>query len=304
MSSDKVLQPIIIKKVKKKGHAAHGGAWKIAYADFVTAMMAFFLLMWLLGSINEGDKKGIEDYFNTPMKLALGGGPSSGATHSIITGGGQNLAATQKTPGSAPDTRRVYKDGEVTAEAAKREAQKLAELSKKIRAKIDTSSTLIQFKSQIRLEVTPDGLLIQIVDDQNRPMFNSGSATIQPHMTGILQEIGSALQDVDNKISVEGHTDATTYGASESHYSNWELSSDRANASRRALAAGGMPSEKLARVVGLGSSDPMDRENPTNPLNRRISVLIMTKDAQERMMTRVPHPETAASPVATPEAAL
>jgi chemotaxis protein MotB len=283
----KKLQPIIIKRVKKGGHATHGGAWKIAYADFVTAMMAFFLLMWLLGSTSEGDKKGISDYFQSPLKVAMQGGSGAGASNSVINGGGNDLtqSAGQSRRGDGADKSAKKMSGDKNkVETAMRDAKRLAALSAKIAGVISNNPKLSEFSSQIRLEITPDGLQIQIVDDQRRPMFDSGSAVVKPYMRDILREIGIALTDVENKISLDGHTDRTSYGNAARGYSNWELSADRANATRRELAAAGMPEEKLARVVGMASSLPLEPDNPLSPSNRRISILVMTKDAEERLL--------------------
>ncbi len=283
----KKLQPIIIKRVKKGGHAAHGGAWKIAYADFVTAMMAFFLLMWLLGSTSEGDKKGISDYFQSPLKVAMQGGSGAGASSSVINGGGSDLtqATGQAKRGEGADRKaKRLATEQAKAEAAKTDARKLAALSAKIAAAISSKPKMAEFASQIRLEITPDGLQIQIVDDQKRPMFDSGSAVLKTYMRDILREIGNALLDVDNKISLDGHTDRSAYGNADRGYSNWELSADRANASRRELANAGMPEDKLARVVGMASSLLLDPADPLGPSNRRISILVMTKEAEERLL--------------------
>ena len=283
----KKLQPIIIKRIKKGGHAVHGGAWKIAYADFVTAMMAFFLLMWLLGSTSEGDKKGLSDYFNAPLKVALQGGSGAGASNSILSGGGKDLTrSTGQTPsGEGEDPIRRKMAAEIMrAEVAKQDAKKMEALSAKISAVISNSPKLAEFQSQIRLETTPDGLQIQIVDDQSRPMFDTGSALVKPYMRDILREIGTALNGVENKISLDGHTDRSPYGNGDRGYSNWELSADRANASRRKLVAPGMPDEKLARVTGLASSNLLDQQNPFAPINRRISIIVMTREAEERLM--------------------
>ena len=283
----KKLQPIIIKRIKKGGHAVHGGAWKIAYADFVTAMMAFFLLMWLLGSTSEGDKKGLSDYFNAPLKVALQGGSGAGASNSILSGGGKDLTrSTGQSPagqGEDPIRRKMAADI-MRAEVAKQDAKKMEALSAKISTVISNSPKLADFQSQIRLETTPDGLQIQIVDDQSRPMFDTGSALVKPYMRDILREIGAALNGVDNKISLDGHTDRSPYGNGDRGYSNWELSADRANASRRELVASGMPDEKLARVTGLASSNLLDQQNPLSPINRRISIIVMTREAEERLM--------------------
>ena len=300
MATDaKKLQPIIVKKVKKGGHAVHGGAWKIAYADFVTAMMAFFLLMWLLGSTSEGDKKGLSDYFTAPLKVSMMGGSGAGASNSILPGGGADL--TQKSgqsprgSGNDPIKKKAASDA-MKAEMAKQDAKKLAALSAKISALISSNAKLAEFSSQIRLDTTPDGLQIQIVDDQKRPMFDSGSAVVKSYMRDILREIGAALNGVENKISLDGHTDRSPYSNADRGYSNWELSSDRANASRRELVAAGMPDDKLARVVGLASSILLDSVNPLSPANRRISIIVMTREAEERLMGtgRTPSPDPAA----------
>ena len=298
----KKLQPIIIKRVKKGGHAVHGGAWKIAYADFVTAMMAFFLLMWLLGSTSEGDKKGLSDYFQSPMKVAMQGGSGAGASASVINGGGNDLtqSAGQSKRGEGADRKAKR---QAKAEAAKRDAKMLAALSAKIAATISSKPKLAEFASQIRLEITPDGLQIQIVDDQKRPMFDSGSATLKPYMREILREIGSALLDVENKISLDGHTDRSAYGNADRGYSNWELSADRANATRRELASAGMPEDKLARVVGMASSLLLEPDDPLSPSNRRISILVMTKDAEERLLGGQRVPVDLETDVETPVAA-
>ncbi|MEY4882618.1 MAG: hypothetical protein RIS34_472 [Pseudomonadota bacterium] len=283
----KKLQPIIIKRIKKAGHAVHGGAWKIAYADFVTAMMAFFLLMWLLGSTSEGDKKGLSDYFNAPLKVAMQGGSGAGASNSILSGGGHDLTQTTgqsaRGEGNDPIQKKMAAEA-MRAEIAKQDVKKIESLRAKINTVITNNPKLAEFKSQIRLETTPDGLQIQIVDDQNRPMFDSGSALVKPYMREILREIGAALNDVENKISLDGHTDRAPYGNGERGYSNWELSVDRANASRRELVASGMPDAKLARVTGLGSSSLLDHENPLGAINRRISIIVMTHEAEERLL--------------------
>ena len=288
MATDaKKLQPIIVKKVKKNGHSAHGGAWKIAYADFVTAMMAFFLLMWLLGSTSEGDKKGLSDYFSAPLKVAMTGGSGAGASNSILNGGGADLSkvAGQSQTGDTNDPIKRRKQAEVQrAEQAKQDAKKMASLSAKISAVISNSPKLSQYSSQIRLENTPDGLQIQIVDDQKRPMFDIGSAIVKPYMRDILFEIGAALSEVDNKISLDGHTDQAPYGRGERGYSNWELSADRANASRRELIAAGLPEDKVARVMGLASSVLLEPDDPLSPINRRISIIVLTREAEERLL--------------------
>jgi len=285
MADGKKLQPIIIKRIKKGGHSAHGGAWKIAYADFVTAMMAFFLLMWLLGSTAKGELDGIASYFNAPFKVALMGGDGSGNSDSILPGGGRDLskAAGQVDGGDAERAEKPAGAQMARAELARKEAMRIDALQRKINELIANNPALQEFGSQIRMEQTGDGLQIQIVDDQNRPMFDSGSALVKPYMRDILREIGAAIATVENRITLSGHTDATPYGSGDRGYSNWELSSDRANASRRELVLGGLPDEKLGRVEGLASSRLLDPADPGAALNRRISILVMTREAEERM---------------------
>lgn len=284
--AEKKLQPIIIKRVKKNAHAVHGGAWKIAYADFMTAMMAFFLLMWLLGSTAQGELQGLADYFNTPLKVAMAGGDGAGNSASIINGGGTDLtkAHGQTRKSEAERNRQKMSPDQARAAVAKQDEIRIKALQSKIDAIITNTPRLNEFRSQIRIDLTPDGLQIQIVDDQNRPMFDSGSAVVKPYMRDILRDIGAALVEVENRISLAGHTDSAVYGKGDRGYSNWELSADRANASRRELVAAGMPDSKLSRVVGLAASDLLEPDNPRAPANRRITITILTREAEERLL--------------------
>jgi len=286
----KKLQPIIIKRIKKSGHVAHGGAWKIAYADFVTAMMAFFLLMWLLGSTTDGDKKGIADYFQSPLKIAMAGGSGSGDSNSVLKGGGESLTSTvgQVKKGDVEAQRNTINLHKLKAEQVRAEVARLEDLKQQIQQKIASNDSLKNLSSQIRLDMTRDGLRIQIVDDQNRPMFDSGSAVIKPYMRDLLRAIGSVLMDVPNRLTLEGHTDAQPFPGGDRGYSNWELSADRANASRRELIAGGLSDDRVLRVQGLASSQPFDDKDPTAPTNRRISIIVMNRDAEDRMFRTNP----------------
>ncbi|HEX5313002.1 flagellar motor protein MotB [Aquabacterium sp.] len=281
----KKVQPIIIKRIKKGGHAAHGGAWKIAYADFVTAMMAFFLLMWLLGSTTEGDRKGIADYFNSPLKVAMFGGAGSGDATSLIKGGGTNLSesAGQVKKGASEQAEVKARRKAIQAAQAAAEAARLKVVKEKVEEVIANDTRLAQYKSQIRLDLTAEGLRIQIVDDQNRPMFASGDAEVQGYMRDLLRAIGAVLEVVPNRLTIEGHTDAKPFSAGERGYSNWELSADRANASRRELIAGGLSGDKVLRVQGLAASMLYEKDDPMSPLNRRISIIVMNRAAEDRM---------------------
>jgi chemotaxis protein MotB len=287
----KKLQPIIVKKIKKGGHGHHGGAWKIAYADFVTAMMAFFLLMWLLGSTTEGDKKGIADYFSSPLKVALlSSGSGAGDASHVVKGGGQDLTRTtgQVKRGDLDAKRDTVNLHALKQEQVRAEIARLEDLKRKVENKIAASERLASMASQIKLDMTRDGLRIQIVDEQNRPMFASGSAVVQPYMRELLKEIGQVLSDVPNRLTLEGHTDAQPFAGGDRGYSNWELSSDRANASRRELVAGGLADDRVLRVQGLASSNPIDTADPKAPANRRISVIVMNRDAEDRMFRTAP----------------
>ncbi|MBK7665270.1 MAG: flagellar motor protein MotB [Sterolibacteriaceae bacterium] len=293
--SDDTQQPIIVKRIKKGGGGHHGGAWKIAYADFVTAMMAFFLLMWLLGSTAKGDLKGIADYFNTPLKVALMGGSGSGDSSSVLQGGGTDLTRStgQVRQGEIDSKKRTInlqalqaeKEGKMArAEAEAKERAKLSELKGQIEALVEANPSLRPFKNQLLLDITSEGLRIQIVDEKNRPMFDSASAELKPYTRDILHEIGRVLNQVENRLSLSGHTDATQYAGGDRGFSNWELSASRANASRRELIAGGMDEKKVVRVVGLASSILFDKQDPTNPINRRISIIVMNKRTEEALM--------------------
>jgi chemotaxis protein MotB len=283
----KKLQPIIIKRVKKGGHAAHGGAWKIAYADFVTAMMAFFLLMWLLGSTTEGDKKGIADYFASPLKIALlSAGSGAGDSSHVVKGGGQDLTRTtgQVKRGEVESERATINLRVLKAEQIRAEIARLEDLKNKVERKIGESPGLAGMRNQILLDMTTDGLRIQIVDEAGRPMFASGGAEVAPAMRELLRELGALLATVPNRLTLEGHTDALPFPGGERGYSNWELSADRANASRRELLQGGLPDEQVLRVQGLASSVLFAPSDPRSPANRRISLIVMSREAEERAL--------------------
>lgn len=276
-------RPIIIKRIKRKSADQHGGQWKIAYADFVTAMMAFFLLMWLLGSTTKGELEGIADYFKTPLKVALSGGSGAGDASHVIQGGGKDLTRSegQRKRGDLPERKKTVNIKAAEAELARIEMLRLRQVKAKLEQVIDSSPELKKFRRQLLVDLTKEGLRIQIVDEKNRPMFANGSAELQPYMRDILRSIGRTLNGLDNKITLSGHTDATPYQSGEKGYSNWELSADRANASRRELTAGGMEEGKILRVLGLSSAVLFDRSDPFNPINRRISIIVMTKKAEE-----------------------
>jgi len=284
--SDDSQQPIVVKRIKKSAGGHHGGAWKIAYADFVTAMMAFFLLMWLLGSTAKGDLQGIAEYFSTPLKVAMQGGSGSGDASSVIKGGGKDLTRTsgQVKQGEVKAEKKTINLQALKAEQERLERVKLGELKEKIEKSIEENPGLRQYKNQLILEVTAEGLRIQIVDEKNRPMFDLSSAEVKPYMREILREIGKALNDVDNRISLSGHTDAKPFVTGDRGIGNWELSASRANASRRELIAGGMAEAKVLRVLGQASTVLFDPKDPYNPSNRRIGILVLNKKTEEAIL--------------------
>lgn len=284
--ADKKIQPIIVKKIKKGGHGHHGGAWKIAYADFVTAMMAFFLLMWLLGSTAKGDLNGISDVFNTPLKVAMMGGSGAGDSSSVIKGGGQDLtrsAGNVKRGDVRPDD--TTKNPHAMANDNKRlEGERLKSLKQKVELRLDNSPKLKELKDQIRIDMIPEGLRIQIVDDQKRPMFDTASAVVQEYMRDLLRSIGEVLNEVQNPVSLSGHTDSRPFSTRQRSYSNWELSAERANASRRELIVGGLDESKVIRVVGMASALPLDKKDPRASINRRIAIVVLTDEASRAIL--------------------
>ncbi len=284
--SDDTQQPIVVKKIKKGGGGHHGGAWKIAYADFVTAMMAFFMLMWLLGSTTQADLQGIAEFFQNPLKVAMPGGEGSGDSSSVIKGGGKDLTATvgQVKAGDIEAPRKTVNLQKLKAEYERMERQRLEGLKADLENMIDANPTLKQFKNQLLLDLTSEGLRIQIVDEKNRPMFDSASSEVKPYTRVILREIGKLLNKVENRVSLSGHTDAQPFAGGNRDFSNWELSTNRANSSRRELIAGGMIDNKVMRVVGLASTVLYDKQDPYNPINRRISIVIMNKKTEEAIL--------------------
>jgi chemotaxis protein MotB len=293
MNKDKG-RAIVVKRVapSKKGH--HGGAWKLAYADFMTAMMAFFLLMWLLSAATPVQLKGIADYFNQPLKAALMGGDRSADAQSIVNGGGRDISTdengvTRRTDGTTKLASHSSQDDDSSNDPKKGEQERLEQvrlhdLQIKLMAAIQANPVLRQYKQQIRIDSTLTGLRIEIVDTQKRPMFATASDDVEPYMRDILRAIGNTLNDVPNRIVVQGHTDAVPYAGGEKGYSNWELSADRANASRRELVAGGMDESKVLRVLGLASTQNLDKADPLDPENRRISIIVLNKHSEEALM--------------------
>ncbi|KNX76217.1 flagellar motor protein MotB [Pseudomonas sp. 250J] len=294
-------QPIIVKRVKRFGDGHHGGAWKIAFADFATAMMAFFLVLWLLSTATPEQKIAIAGYFKDPIGFSESGTPY------IIDLGGSPQLAPEKTINPevksepTPDTSLQLDKDKVETMAEQVERERLELLLQELQNKVEENPQLQKFKDQILFEITQDGLRIQIMDAENRPMFDLGSARLQPYFEDILLAMADTIKAVPNKISISGHTDAKPYSGT-GDFGNWELSANRANAARRALVAGGYPDEQVARVVGYASSSLFDRANPFNPVNRRIDIIVLTKKAQRDIEGEQGAPEATPPATATPPA--
>ncbi|MEO7775777.1 MAG: flagellar motor protein MotB [Steroidobacteraceae bacterium] len=308
------VRPIIIKRKKIVAGRHHGGAWKVAYADFVTAMMAFFLVMWLVTAVSKEQRAALFDYFHNPsmqpgksVKPAPGQlGPGGASTSPIDLGGGLDAPKSNKAPNNglgqpvAPPNLEKMLQEEVQI---REEKQNLETLMDELKEAIGKSQALEPFKDQLLLDITPEGLRIQIVDKQNRPMFDSGRSRLKDYTGMILGEVAKYLNTVPNRVSLTGHTDVKAYGG-KSDYTNWELSADRANAARRALIEGGLAPEKIARVVGLGSAVLFDKKDPMNPINRRISLIVMTKKAEEAALATDSAPAPPADAAAMAPAAV
>jgi chemotaxis protein MotB len=289
---------IIVKRTKKGGGGHHGGAWKVAYADFVTAMMAFFMVMWLVASVSKEQRAAIFEYFRNPSmeqgksaKPAPGQmGPGGASTSPINLRGGLDAPRTtlqQPVEGASiplpmmAEAAPAKDDGKGEQAAADR--KQLEALMDELTEAIGKSQALEPFKDQLLLDIMPEGLRIQIVDARNRPMFDLGAARMKDYTVAILQELTPYLNTVQNRIVLSGHTDITPYAGTRG-YTNWELSADRANAARRALAEAGLHDDKIARVVGMGSTALFDKVDPKNPINRRISLVVMTKEADDESL--------------------
>ncbi|HEX4878358.1 MAG TPA: OmpA family protein, partial [Limnobacter sp.] len=235
----------IARRVEQQEEAKPFGAWKLAYADFVTAMMAFFLLMWLLSSPRPSDLAGLADYFTLSQPNAtLNKGQSAAQSASK-----SEMKDAKEVKPTNDMLEMARKELEVQRE--QQEARQLENLKEQIQEMIDKDPNTRPFKEQIVLENSVEGLLIQLIDGGKRPMFDSGSANLKPYAADILGRLTQVLNQVDNRLTIAGHTDSIAFASRGGAYTNWELSSDRANASRRAMMNSGLPEEKVIRVVGM-----------------------------------------------------
>ncbi|KAA0910738.1 flagellar motor protein MotB [Pusillimonas sp. ANT_WB101] len=273
MSQDSTSTRIVIRR--KRGHEedAPHGSWKIAYADFMTAMMAFFLVMWLLSLVPPKDLHAIAEYFRTPLITAITGGPKYDHGSTVIPGGAPTVIPQSLIPS----------ESDAEAEQDRHDTLRLDGLRQEIEQLIETDPVLREFRPQLLLDMTPDGLRVQIIDQQNRPMFATGSAQVQTYLRDVLRHLGPVFNRIPNSISIAGHTDSTQYASGERLYSNWELSADRANAARQELVAGGMSEPKIKRILGLASSVSLVKDNPGAAVNRRISIVVLNRRAEQRI---------------------
>lgn len=282
------LRPIIVVRRKKIVAGGHGGSWKIAYADFVTAMMAFFMLMWMLGTLDVATLNGIANYFKTPLKIALSGSGNLGDSKIILQGGGKDITAKG---GQVMDKKAVQDIVKPLSMKSAKEALEREELKKMQTVKsqldslIESNPKLSPYKKQLMIDITTEGLRVQILDENNKPMFALSSAELEPRAKDILKTLAPALNGLPNKVSVSGHTDAKPYPLTSRTYSNWELSSDRAHAARRALVEGGMDESRMIRVIGLSSSVLLNPQDPLDPINRRISIIVLNNRAEEAALS-------------------
>ena len=287
-------QPIIVKRISRKADGHHGGSWKIAFADFAIAMMAFFLVMWLVTVATPEQLKLVSQYFKDPINF------DGGSPHPIDLGGSPT-PAPQRTlneqsmsePGQLQEQQEQqleqisqsidvqYVDSDDTPDIV--ELRELDLLLQELQNKIETEPVLQRFRDQILMEFTMEGLRIQIVDAENRPMFASGSPNLQPYFEDILLALTDTIAKSPKKVSISGHTDAMPY-VGRRDYGNWELSAQRANAARRTLEVAGYPANQIARVVGYADSALFDSANPLNPVNRRIDIVVMNRRAEAAIL--------------------
>jgi chemotaxis protein MotB len=311
MAKDAEGQPIIIKKVKKGGGGHHGGAWKVAYADFVTAMMAFFLLLWLLNATTEEQRRGIADYFDPGFR-------GSGGAGGILGGNSRAEEGELESASSAPsisiplptvsrtvdseDLAKIEAEGEDEAAEGPREPQEapddadrieqaeFARAEERLRQALQEIPDIDDLAQNLIIDQTPEGLRIQILDQEGRKMFEAGGAEPLPRTRTLLNQVAKVIREMPNKISISGHTDAAPYAAQDVSYGNWELSSDRANASRRVLLESGLPHDRIAWVQGKADQDPLFPDDPTSPRNRRVAIVLLRDKIWKRTRALSPPP--------------
>lgn len=281
-------RPIIIKKIKKVSGGHHGGAWKVAYADFVTAMMAFFLLLWLLNVSTKEQLEGIADYF-TPTTASIatsGAGGVMGGLSMVVDGSmtssKEPMAITDNRPSDVEedsediDSAREQKitQSEFEKLKEKEEERQFESAMQEIKQAIQNDATLKELAKNLIVDMTPEGLRIQIVDQEGRSMFPLGSANMYDQTTQLIAKVAQIINKLPQKLSIRGHTDGVPYGTS-ANYDNWNLSADRANASRQAITRAGVLPERIANVAGKADTEHLFPQDPTSPQNRRISIILL-----------------------------
>ena len=273
--------PPIIKKVKKiSGGAHHGGAWKVAYADFVTAMMAFFLLLWLLNVTTDEQKSGIADYFQpTIASLSRSGAGGVGGGRTISDEGAKSsdtaptVVVELAPPSFEPPAEGKATDSQLEDYKAQLEQDAFEDAQLKLDMAMEQTPEMQEFQENIKIDMTDEGMRIQIVDQEGGSMFKSGSAEMAATTKRVLEQIAKVIQKLPNSISIAGHTDASPFDRR--GYTNWELSTDRANASRRALIGAGIELDRVVKVIGNADMDPLTPEDPFAAHNRRISIVLL-----------------------------
>ncbi len=269
---------VVRRKSRIQEQGPQMGSWKIAYADYMTAMMAFFLVMWLLSLIPKSDLKEIAEYFRTPLLEAIRGGPNIGDLSGTPI---PNPAASSPALVPLPVPSHGSTPGAGTGQGVDR--GRLEGFRTELDTLIETDPVLTKYRPQLLLDMTPAGLRVQIVDQQNRPMFDLGSARMRPEMTEVLRALAPMFNRLPNRITLAGHTDSIQYATGEREYSNWELSADRANAARKVLVAGGLDEDKVKQVLGLSSTVNLVKDDPTAAVNRRISIVVLSQQAERRI---------------------
>lgn len=284
--SDDDKAPIIVKKVKKGGGGHHGGAWKIAYADFVTAMMAFFLVMWLVNAADEKTKKALGKYFSptisSRVRLITSDMPARGSSN-FLAGASISSSPGASNSGSKPDDQVSTDDtgseqspqDTVESDLDKEDGGAFDAATEDIRDSLAGLTDLEQINDSVLIDVTHEGLRIQIVDAEGREMFKSGSAEPQPHALEVMKTIGGIIRELPNKISYRGHTDSVPLKSQDGQYTNWELSSDRAQTLRRVLEEAGVEEERVINVQGRAYKNPLDKGDTASPRNRRVSMILL-----------------------------
>lgn len=290
-------QTIVIRRIKKSGGGHHGGSWKIAFADFALALMAFFLVLWLIESTTELEKMVIAGYFSDPRSLANEG--DGGTPYVVDLGGrplsvanqGLNLALVQEDQEQFVEDSQELENRELIELARLRQIEMLQSLKGQVEEMVAGNNEFEWFNDALEIELTEEGLAIHITDRENRPIFDSGLEQLKPYARQVLWALAEILMDVPNKVSVYGHTDSVPYSTVTDEYTNWELSADRANSARRALVEGGMANERFSQIIGMGSSLPLLPEAPQDQANRRIVIMVLNEKIDEQLLEDVRNAE-------------